>query len=85
MAYQVPQELTDSISKQIEDANWPCSELVALAGGYTNFLFKGVLKEPLADGTTEIVIKHGERFLLCDHEAVMTRFRCVRLNCCRRQ
>lgn len=41
---------------------YACTDLAPLSGGVGNFVYKGRLREPLDDGTADVVVKHGEPF-----------------------
>lgn len=48
--------------EELAPTSFACTALVPLSGGTVNFLFRGRLLKPLDDGTTEVIIKHGEAY-----------------------
>jgi hypothetical protein len=52
-----------SIVHQLSQTPYACPSLEILSGGTANFLFRGVLVQPLPDGTRTIVVKHSRDFV----------------------
>jgi hypothetical protein len=57
---------------------YACSSLTLLSGGTANFLFRGILAQPLEDGTKTIVLKHSEEFVAANRNFELDVTRCVR-------
>jgi len=68
------------ISKVKSDLAGTLYEVVSLrplAGGSANFIFHGVLAKALDDGTTDVVVKHGEAFVATQPSFPIPTARCV--------
>lgn len=57
---------------------YACTDLAPLSGGVGNFVYKGRLREPLDDGTADVVVKHGEPFAAQWSALKLPMYRCVR-------
>ncbi|KAK0637308.1 kinase-like domain-containing protein [Bombardia bombarda] len=64
------------IQRELSNTKYACSVLEPLSGGTVNYIFKGLLTQPLEDGTTEIAIKHGEGFIASNPGFELTTARC---------
>lgn len=78
MAKPTPEEITSKLMRELAPTSFACTSLVPLSGGTVNFLFKGRLLKPFEDGTTEVVIKHGEGYSASFTGLGLSTDRCVR-------
>ncbi|KAF9887649.1 hypothetical protein FE257_009742 [Aspergillus nanangensis] len=60
-------------------ANTPyaCTSATQLSGGTANFVYRGILTQPLPDGTTCVVIKHTEDFVASNRNFKISAERCL--------
>lgn len=66
-----------SVLASLADTPYACSSLHQLSGGTANFVYRGLLSKPLADGTTAVVIKHTEDFVASNRAFKIPADRCV--------
>jgi hypothetical protein len=66
---QIAQELSQTI--------YACSSLTVLNGGSANFLFRGILVQPLQDGSNTVVVKHCKEFVAANRNFKLDISRCV--------
>jgi hypothetical protein len=69
-----------SILHQLSQTPYACPSLEILSGGTANFLFRGVLVQPLPDGTRTIVVKHSRGFVSANRNFKLDISRCVRFS-----
>ncbi|KAL2181986.1 kinase-like domain-containing protein [Thermothelomyces heterothallicus CBS 202.75] len=55
--------LSEEVLQELSNTEYACSNLQPLSGGTANFIFKGTLIQPLANGTKEVAVKHGEGYV----------------------
>jgi hypothetical protein len=48
------------VQKSLEGTDYASSGVRKLAGGSVNYVYHAPLSKPLSDGTTEVLVKHGE-------------------------
>jgi hypothetical protein len=70
-------EISDQVRRELAGSEWECEALKPLSGGNANFVFRGQLAKPLADGTSAILIKHGEGYVSSNPSFKLTTSRCV--------
>jgi hypothetical protein len=51
------------VLEDLKEGPYACTSLIRLSGGTANFTYRGILKSPLPDGTSTIVIKHAEPYV----------------------
>lgn len=72
---------TDNMStlilKELSKTPYVCSSLTRLTGGTGNFVFRGVLSQPLQDGTKTVIIKHAEDYVASNPDFPLSTTRCV--------
>ncbi|CAI4211832.1 unnamed protein product [Parascedosporium putredinis] len=64
------------LTAQLTGTPYEALALTALSGGNANFIFHAVLKNPLPDGTREVVVKHGEGFVAANPNFKISIDRC---------
>lgn len=77
MSVSTPEEIKTLIIDVLASTTLACSDLTPLSGGTANFIFKGKLRKALDDGTTEVVIKHGEGYSASFSSLKLSTDRCV--------
>ena len=77
--------ISNLISKELSSTPYACSSLTRLSGGTANFVFRGVLAQPVApegdthdDATRVVIVKHGEGYVASNREFKLSTERCVR-------
>ncbi|KAF2718264.1 hypothetical protein K431DRAFT_322527 [Polychaeton citri CBS 116435] len=79
----VPDHILDKITQQLSTTRY-ASILKPLSGGTVNFVFRGILAEPIAipDGITSktIIVKHSTEFLAVNKDFAIDISRCVNHN-----
>ncbi|KIA75730.1 hypothetical protein HK57_00465 [Aspergillus ustus] len=71
------QDVKDAVAKELAESPYPCSTLTQLSGGTANFVYRGVLAEPLQDGTTTVIVKHAEDYIASNREFKLSAQRCL--------
>jgi hypothetical protein len=71
------QDVKDAVAKELSDSPYPCSTLTQLSGGTANFVYRGVLSEPLQDGKTTVIVKHTEDYVASNRDFKLSAQRCV--------
>jgi hypothetical protein len=66
-----------AITHQLSHTPYACSSLQPLNGGTTNFLFRGVLSQPLSHGRETVVVKHSKNFVSENRNFALNISRCV--------
>lgn len=77
MVVPTSEEIASKIRYSLAPTGFACSTLTPLLGGTTNFIFKGQLLKPRDDGTTQVVIKHGEDYSASRSDLSLSTNRCV--------
>lgn len=80
MAQETADEICKKVQQNLKDSPYACSSLVALSGGTANFVYRGTLVTPLADGSKTVVIKHTEPYIASNFDFKLTTTRCVSLS-----
>jgi hypothetical protein len=71
------QEIEDAIRTELEGTLYAVSALEPLTGGTANFIYRARLQNPLPDGSTEVVLKHGEAYVARHPGFKLQMVRCV--------
>jgi hypothetical protein len=66
-----------NIVHQLSQTPYACPSLKLLSGGTANFLFQGVLAQPLSDGAQTVVVKHSKEFVSANRNFQLDISRCV--------
>lgn len=69
--------ILSAVRAELASTRYACTQLEPLTGGTSNFVFCGLLSEPLQDGTREVLIKHGEGYVASHPSFKITTSRCV--------
>lgn len=71
-----------SAERQVRDGlrgtRFEAERLERITGGSVNWAFLATLAKPLEDGTTQVLVKHGEKRMASKPEFELPLFRCVR-------
>ncbi|KAI0477019.1 kinase-like domain-containing protein [Xylaria cf. heliscus] len=60
----------------LEQTPYAAESLQVLSGGTANFIYHATLKKPLADGTTDVLVKHSEDYIANSPGMKLTLARC---------
>ncbi|KAG4025782.1 hypothetical protein MFRU_051g00460 [Monilinia fructicola] len=67
---------SSSVSQFVEGSlrttPYACKDLTPLLGGSSNFLYRGTLTKPLANGTMSVIVKHTKEYLFCNKDFKLT-------------
>lgn len=77
-------EIEASVLSGLAATKYACSSITRLNGGTANFVYRGVLKNPVSTAATEeekknVVIKHATDFVALNRDFKLDGERCV---CC---
>ncbi|KAK0123703.1 hypothetical protein ONS95_008713 [Cadophora gregata] len=56
-------EIQAEVFKWLKTTRYASTPLEPLTGGFANFIYRATLTSPLEDGSTEVVVKHGEPYM----------------------
>ncbi|KAF4500456.1 phosphotransferase enzyme family [Fusarium agapanthi] len=70
-------QIRQQVSAWLNTTPYAASLLEPLAGGQANFTYRAHLINPLDDGTTEVIVKHGEPYMARHPANVVTVNRCT--------
>jgi hypothetical protein len=71
------EDISVKVKESLRDTPYACTALTKLSGGTANFVYRGILKTPLEDGTETVVIKHTEGYVASNPEFKITSTRSV--------
>ncbi|KAI8954624.1 kinase-like domain-containing protein [Xylaria longipes] len=69
-------EIKSKVLADLEQTPYAAASLQVLSGGTANFIYHASLKKPLADGTSDVLIKHSEDYIANSPNFKLTLFRC---------
>lgn len=78
MAGESSDDILAKVKQELDGTKYACSSLRPLTGGTCNFIYHGVLRQALPEGTQEVLIKHGEGYVASHPGFKLTTARCVR-------
>lgn len=61
--HKTPNEIKSEIIEWLKETRYASTYLEALSGGKANFIYRARLSKALEDGTTDVVVKHGEAYM----------------------
>ncbi|KAL4955564.1 kinase-like domain-containing protein [Aspergillus filifer] len=70
-------EVQKSVEQDLANTPYACSKLSQLSGGTANFVYRGLLSNPLPDGTSTVILKHAEKYLASNEEFRLSAKRCM--------
>ncbi|KAL4999276.1 kinase-like domain-containing protein [Aspergillus recurvatus] len=70
-------EVKEAVAAELFSGPFACSSLTQLSGGTANFVYRGVLSQPLSDGTTTVIVKHAEDYLASNADFKLSAKRCL--------
>ncbi|KAM0543455.1 hypothetical protein ACHAPJ_012319 [Fusarium lateritium] len=72
-----PDKIRQKVSTWLNTTSYATVSLEPLIGGQANFTYLGNLLHPLQDGTTKVVVKHGEPYMARHPANAVTINRCL--------
>jgi hypothetical protein len=72
-----PKQVDNSVRDALRGTKFEASSLRPLTGGIVNWGYVATLKTPLDDGTCEVFIKHGEKYMATIPDFPLDLERCV--------
>ncbi|KAL6231059.1 hypothetical protein BDW75DRAFT_221206 [Aspergillus navahoensis] len=70
-------DVKEAVATELFRSPFACSSLTQLSGGTANFVYRGVLSQPLPDGTTTVIVKHAEDYLASNADFKLSAKRCL--------
>lgn len=67
------------VKDSLRGTRFEAAKLRSLSGGSVNWTYVATLAQPLEDGTTQVMVKHGETHMMTKPDFALTLIRCVRL------
>jgi hypothetical protein len=77
---ETAEQIKSNVLKWLAGTRYASTSLEPLSGGTANFIYRAHLSDPLDDGTTHILVKHGEAYVATSRDFKLTTFRCVGLS-----
>jgi hypothetical protein len=71
------ERLSLTLVHQLSPTPYACTSLGILNGGTANFLFRGLLVQPLSNGQKTIVVKHSKEYVSANRDFKLDVSRCV--------
>ncbi|KAI9376682.1 kinase-like domain-containing protein [Aspergillus egyptiacus] len=69
-------KITDAVAQELSSTPYACTSLERLSGGTANFVYRGILSQPLNDGTKTVLIKHAEDYIATNKDFKLSAKRC---------
>ncbi|KAL5338442.1 kinase-like domain-containing protein [Aspergillus crustosus] len=70
-------EVQEAVAQELSNTPYACSSLTQLSGGTANFVYRGVLSQPLPDGTTTVILKHTKDYVASNKDFKLSAKRCL--------
>jgi hypothetical protein len=70
-------EIKSEIFEWLKKTKYAAISLEPLSGGSANFIYRARLTTPLKDGTTDVLVKHGEGYMAVAPANKISTERCV--------
>ncbi|XXG96556.1 Cytoplasmic tRNA 2-thiolation protein 2 [Hypoxylon texense] len=81
MATANREEIKAKVLRSLASTPFAASSLDALSGGTGNFIYRATLRQPLEDGTTEVLVKHSEDYVANHPNFKLPLYRCLVEKC----
>ena len=75
---KTPEKIKSDVLEWLMSTRYASTSLETLSGGSANFVYRARLSDPLEDGTTEVIVKHGEGHMRVPPYNKVSVDRCVR-------
>jgi hypothetical protein len=76
-APKTAEEIKSEIFEWLKKTKYAATSLEPLPGGSANFIYRAKLSTPLEDGTTDVLVKHGEGYMAVAPANKISTERCV--------
>jgi hypothetical protein len=76
-APKTAEEIKSEIFEWLKKTKYEATSLDPLSGGSANFIYRAKLATPLQDGTTDVLLKHGEGYMAVAPANKISTERCV--------
>jgi len=77
MAAEIADQIKAQVFEWLKGTQYASTSLESLSGGQANFIYRAHLSTPLEDGTTYVLVKHGEGYMAKHPDNKLTIDRCV--------
>jgi hypothetical protein len=77
MDQQTANQIKSTALEWLEETPFAPTSLEQLSGGTANFVYRAHLAQPLDDGTTDVLVKHGEGYSASSPDFPLATSRCV--------
>lgn len=74
---KTPNETKSEVFEWLKGTRYESISLEPILGGQANFIYRACLSKPLEDGTTDVLVKHGEGYMARHPANKLTTDRCV--------
>lgn len=76
-APKTTEEIKSDVFEFLKGTQYASTSLEPLSGGSSNFIYRANLSKPLGNGTTDVLVKHGEGYMAIAPENKISTNRCV--------
>lgn len=74
------EHILNEISQSLSETPYACSTLTQLNGGTVSFVYRGLLRGPLEDGSKGIIVKKTPNHVAINRDFLLDAGRCVRFH-----